>query len=130
MMANDFEKKNVQNPDRMLPLQKATVEAVQMDGGTVLRYTMDPGWRWTEHLKPMMGTDLCEIPHFAYQISGKLRVAMRDGTEFDVDAGDVHVIPAGHDAWVVGDEPVVGIDWAGVAAVLQRPPAPPAGQAS
>jgi uncharacterized cupin superfamily protein len=61
----------------------------------------------------MAGTELCEAPHFQYVISGRMGVRMADGTELEVDAGDVTVLPPGHDAWVIGDEPVVAIDWGG-----------------
>ncbi len=64
-------------------------------------------------MKPVAGTDLCEAPHFQYTVSGTVRVQMADGTEFDVGPNEISVLPPGHDAWVVGDEPVVAIDWGG-----------------
>ncbi len=82
-------------------------------GGQVGRLTLQPGWRWTEHVKPVAGTDLCQAPHLAYQVQGHLRVKMEDGTELDVHAGEVSSLPPGHDAWVVGNEPVISVDWQG-----------------
>ena len=78
-----------------------------------MRATLQPGWRWSEHAKPMAGTELCEAPHSRYSISGRLGVQMADGTEFVVEPGEVSILGPGHDAWGAGDEPVVTIDWGG-----------------
>ena len=86
---------------------------LQMGGGTVGRLTLEPGWRWSDHVKPSAGTDWCEAPHFQYHLAGRLAIRMSDGTEMEVGPGEVTALPSGHDAWVVGDEPVVVIDWAG-----------------
>ena len=75
------------------------------------RLTLAPRWRWSDHVKPIAGTDWYEAPHFQYHVAGRLRIKMADGTELDTVAGDVTEMPQGHDAWVVGDEPVV--DWWG-----------------
>jgi hypothetical protein len=88
-------------------------EILQIGGGEVGRYTVESGWRWSEHVKPIAGTDLCEAPHFQYHVSGTLRIRMADGEEFDVGPGEVSMLMPGHDAWVVGDEPVTVIDWGG-----------------
>jgi hypothetical protein len=74
---------------------------------------LQPGWRWSDHVKPLAGTELCEAPHFQYHVAGTLHVVMADGAEFDARPGDVTALPQGHDAWVVGDEPVVVVDWYG-----------------
>lgn len=90
------------------------LELVNLVGGSqVGRYTLQPGWRWSEHVKPVAGTGLCMAPHQSYQLSGRLHVVMSDGTEIDVAAGEVTSLPPGHDAWVVGDETVVVVDWQG-----------------
>ena len=73
----------------------------------------EPGWRWSNDVKPIAGTDSCEAPHFQYHVSGRLAIRMDDGTEFVAGPGDITVLPSGHDAWVVGDEPVVTVDWFG-----------------
>lgn len=107
------EVKSFDTPDEVREFERGRGEIVRIGGGEVGRLTLQPGWRWSDHVKPIAGTELCEAPHFQYVISGRLRVRMADRTELDVKAGDVNVLPSGHDAWVVGDEPVVGIDWGG-----------------
>ncbi|MDI3329608.1 MAG: cupin domain-containing protein [Micrococcus sp.] len=109
----DHEVRNVSAPDevREFPLGKG--EIVNIGGGQVARMTLQPGWRWSEHVRPVAGTDLCQAPHFQYVISGQVRVRMSGGDEFDVGAGDVVLLQPGHDAWVVGDEPVTVVDWGG-----------------
>jgi len=77
------------------------------------RVTMEPGWRWSTDVKPIIGTELCEVHHVGYVISGQLHTVMRDGSILDVEPGDVFEFPAGHDSWVLGDEPWVSIDWTG-----------------
>ncbi len=72
--------------------------------------TLQPGWRWSQHVKPIAGTELCEAPHFQYQVSGVLHISMADGTDLESRAGDVTALPQGHDAWVEGTEPVALID--------------------
>ena len=71
------------------------------------------------HVKPLAGTDLCEAPHFQYHVAGTLHIVMADGAEFDAGPGDVTALPQGHDAWVVGDEPVVVVDWFGASNYAQ-----------
>lgn len=100
-------------PDEVRLFENGKIELLKMDRGVVGRFTLEPGWRWSAHVKPIAGTDLCEAPHFSYHVSGRLHVLMRDGTQVDIGPGDVVTLDAGHDAWVVGDEPVVIIDWAG-----------------
>ncbi|HQR79568.1 MAG TPA: cupin domain-containing protein [Actinomycetota bacterium] len=107
------EVKNFENPDEVREFPHGRGDIVDIGGGKVARMTLQPGWRWSEHVKPVTGTDWCEAPHFQYVISGTIRTRMADGTEFDVRAGDVNVLPPGHDGWVVGDEPAVVIDWGG-----------------
>ncbi|HTJ69797.1 MAG TPA: cupin domain-containing protein [Actinospica sp.] len=100
-------------PDEVRAFEHGRMELLNAGGGAVGRALFNPGWRWSQDVKPIAGTDLCEAPHFCYQTSGTLHVRMADGTEFDLRAGDLAVIPPGHDAWVVGDEPVEMIDWQG-----------------
>jgi hypothetical protein len=107
------EYKNFASPDETRTFEHGKVELITMGSGTVGRLTLDPGWKWSVHVKPIAGTQWCEAPHFQYQVSGRLRVQMSDGTEFDLGPGDVSMLPSGHDAWVVGDEPVVLVDWHG-----------------
>ena len=77
---------------------------------------LEPGWRWSKNVKALGGTDSCQVLHTGYNVSGRLDVKMDDGTETEFDPGDAYVIPPGHDAWVVGDEPVVSVDMSQVTA--------------
>ena len=101
------------SPDEERVFEKGRVDLVNIGGGTVGRLTLEPGWRWSVHVKPIAGTELCEAPHFQYHASGVLRIQMANGNEFDARTGDITALPSGHDAWVIGDEPVVLIDWNG-----------------
>jgi len=87
------------------------IEIVRLGRTTWARGTILPGFRWSEHLKPLAGTELCQIPHTGYVVSGRAMVEMADGARREMAAGDVFDIPAGHDMWVVGDEPYVSIDF-------------------
>jgi hypothetical protein len=107
------ELKNFASPDETRSFEKGRVDLLTIGGSEIGRLTLEPGWRWSEHVKPIAGTELCEAPHFQYQVSGVLHVAMADGTDLDSRAGDVTALPQGHDAWVVGTEPVVLVDWWG-----------------
>ncbi len=107
------EYKSINTPDEIRTFEKGKAEIVNVAGSAIGRLTLEPGWRWSMHVKPIAGTDWCEAPHFQYQVSGKLHVKMMDGAEFDTGPGDVSNLPSGHDAWVVGNEPVVLIDWFG-----------------
>ena len=109
------EHKDFRSPDEVKNLDKAKLETVRINGGVVGRLTLEPGWRWSQHLKPAVGTEWCEAPHFQYHASGRLRIKMADGTEFEAGPGAVTSLPSGHDAWVVGNEQVVLIDFWGAA---------------
>ena len=100
-------------PDESRPFEKGRADVLAIGGGTVGRLTFEPGWRWSEHVKPIAGTEWCEAPHFQYHLSGRLHIVDSSGEEFEAGPGDVTRLPAGHDAWVVGDEPVVVVDWSG-----------------
>lgn len=116
-----FEHVSFDRPDEVREGENWRMELVHLAGGAQIgRITLQPGWRWSEHVKPVAGTELCQAPHQQYLISGRVRVAMEDGTEAEQVAGEVMSIPPGHDGWVVGDEPAVGIDWQG-ASVWARP---------
>jgi hypothetical protein len=107
------ELKTFSNPDETRPFERGRADLVRIGDSEIGRLTLEPGWRWSEHVKPIAGTEWCEAPHFQYHVSGTLRIQMADGTEFDAAPGDVTALPQGHDAWVVGDEPVVVVDWWG-----------------
>jgi quercetin dioxygenase-like cupin family protein len=108
-----MQRKALDQPDETRPIDKGKVEVVELDVGTVMRTTFEPGWRWSECVKPVVGGDSCQIDHFGYCVSGRLHVQMNDGEELDIGPGDAMRIPPGHDAWVVGDEPYVGVDFQG-----------------
>jgi hypothetical protein len=112
-MGATHEHKTYAAPDEVREFPKGKVEVLKIGGGTVGKLTLNPGWRWSEDVKPIAKTAWCEAPHFQYQVSGRLHVKMKDGTEFETGPGEVSALPSGHDAWVVGSEPVVLIDWAG-----------------
>ena len=105
--------KDFSSPDETRTFEKGKADLLNIGGGVIGRLTLKPGWRWSKHVKPIAKTEWCEAPHFQYQISGKLHILMSDGKEYDTHAGQVHSVPQGHDAWVVGDEEVVLIDWYG-----------------
>ncbi|MEO8626337.1 MAG: adenylate/guanylate cyclase domain-containing protein [Candidatus Limnocylindrales bacterium] len=90
---------------------RGRVDVVELDDRVVARITWQPGWRWSIDVKPIVGTEYCQSHHFAYAEQGRLRVQMSDGVELEVNAGEIFEIPPGHDAWVLGDEPFVSIDF-------------------
>ncbi len=112
-----MQKMSLNAPEEVRPFAGGTgqLELVNLEGGAVGRATFEPGWRWSEHVKPLAGTDSCQAAHLGYYVSGRMRVVMDDGQEEEFGAGDFAVIPPGHDAWIVGDEPCVVIDWQGFA---------------
>ncbi len=111
--AMQVEMKEFAKPDEVREFGHGQAEILNMGPGAVGRLTLQPGWRWSVDVKPIAGTEWCEAPHFQYLLSGLLHVVMMDGREFDLVPGSVSYLPAGHDAWVVGDEPVVLVDWHG-----------------
>jgi hypothetical protein len=112
-MSGQAEQKSFSQPDETRSFPNGDLHLIKIGGADIGQLTLRPGWRWSEHVKPIAGTDLCEAPHFQYHVQGTLHVVMGDGTEFDAGPGDVTALPQGHDAWVVGDEPVVVVDWYG-----------------
>lgn len=107
------EHKSYEQPDDVRHFPHGKAEVVCIAGTEVGRLTFEPGWRWSNDIKPIAGTESCEAPHFQYHVSGRLAIRMDDGTEFIAGPGDITCLPRGHDAWVVGDEPAVVVDWFG-----------------
>jgi class 3 adenylate cyclase len=103
--------KSFETPDEIRDLPQARFVIVKLDEVTVGRSTFEPGWRWSTDLGPMVGTATCQIRHLGYTISGSLRAALDDGQTIDIGPNTVYEIPPGHDAWVLGDEPWVTIEW-------------------
>lgn len=104
----------MQQPDEVRTFDKGRVELVHLRSLTFGRATFQPGWKWSTSVKPLAQTELCEAPHLQYHIAGRLRVVMADGSEQEFGPGDVSYLPPGHDAWVVGEEPVVVLDISGM----------------
>jgi mannose-6-phosphate isomerase-like protein (cupin superfamily) len=96
-------------PDDRRSFEKGTFEIVRVGGVTLGRASYQPGWKWSEHVGPSVGTKLCEVEHVGIVLSGRAAVAMADGTEFVLEPGDAFAIPSGHDSWVVGEEPYVSL---------------------
>jgi len=109
-----MQKKNIHQPDETRQFSKGKVDVVSLGGFTFGLGTFEPGWKWSESVKPIVKTESCQASHTGYQVSGMMHVKMDDGTEYDLGPGDTGVIPPGHDAWVVGDEPAVMLDITGM----------------
>jgi quercetin dioxygenase-like cupin family protein len=97
-------------PDEVRTPDKTRVEVVKLKGYTIGRFKFEPGWRWSECVKPVVKTDSCQVSHVGYVVSGRIRVRMQDGTEKTISRGESYTIPPGHDAWVEGNEGFVGIE--------------------
>ena len=110
---HETEHKTFGKPDELRQFPRGRAEIVSVGGAEIGRLVFEPGWRWSNDLKPIAGTNSCEAPHFQYHVAGRLGIRMDDGTEMVAEAGDITSLPSGHDAWVVGDEPVVVVDWYG-----------------
>jgi mannose-6-phosphate isomerase-like protein (cupin superfamily) len=102
--------KSHNSPDEVRSPDKTRVEVVRLEGFTFGRLTFQPGWRWSESIKPVVHTDSCQVSHAGYAVSGSAIIRMNDGSEKTIVAGDSYTIPPGHDAWVVGKEPFVCIE--------------------
>jgi hypothetical protein len=107
------EHRSFEEPDETRHFPNGRAEIVKIGGGEVGRLVFEPGWRWSKDVKPIAQTASCLAPHLQYHVSGRLAILMDDGTELTAGPGDVTSLPSGHDAWVVGDEPVVTVDWFG-----------------
>jgi len=111
---NNAELKSFGKPEEVREFPKGRVDLLKIGGATVGRATFEPGWRWSTSVQPIARTKSCEAPHFQYHVSGVLMVLMDDGTELECKPGDVSLLPSGHDAWVVGNEPAVIVDFQGM----------------
>ena len=120
-MSQTTEHRSFVSPDETREFPRGKAEILHVGDAELGRLTFEPGWRWSTDLKPIAGTDSCEAPHFQYHLSGRLGILMDDGQEIVAEPGDVTSLPSGHDAWVIGDEPVVVVDWYG-ASNYARPP--------
>ena len=113
--SSKIQKKNLDSsPDDTRTFEKGKVEIVNFGNMTIGRAIFEPGWSWSKCVKPIVNTNSCQAPHTQYVVSGRLKVVMDDGTEEEFGPGDAAIIPPGHDAWVVGNESVVAIDFTGL----------------
>jgi quercetin dioxygenase-like cupin family protein len=105
--------KRFDSPDESRSFEKGKFEAIQIGGMTLGRAIYEPGWKWSEHVGPTVGASSCQVSHVGMVLSGRAKVLMDDGTEFEISAGDVFAIEPGHDSWVTGDEPYVSLHFLG-----------------
>jgi hypothetical protein len=108
------EQKSFGKPDEVREFPKGRLELIKIGGATIGRAIFQPGWRWSTSIQPIAKTKSCEAAHLQYHVAGVLKVRMDDGTELECKPGDVSLLPSGHDGWVVGDEPVVVVDFQGM----------------
>ena len=114
------EHKSFQKPDELREFPNGQAEILNVAGGQVGRLVFQPGWRWSNDVKPIAKTDSCQAAHTGYFISGRMKIVMDDGEEMEFGPGDFMMCPPGHDAWIVGDEPCVVLDWQGFADYAKR----------
>ena len=103
--------KSFDEPDEQRTPPKTTVDVLRLGNETVARLTFEPGWRWSECVKPVAGTDSCQARHVGTMVSGVMGVEHEDGTTATISAGQAYVIEPGHEAWVVGDEAIVTFEF-------------------
>jgi hypothetical protein len=107
-----LESKGFDAPDEVRPFaDKGQAQVVNVAGSSVIKGRFEPGWRWSEHLRPIAGTDTCQSTHFLYVVSGRMHIAMDDGTEAEAGPDQIVRVEPGHDAWVLGDEPCITVDF-------------------
>jgi quercetin dioxygenase-like cupin family protein len=111
----DLDIRRFDTPDEVRHFPLGTFEVVKIGELTVGRASYEPGWRWSEHVGPITGASSCKVEHFGVVLSGRAAVRMDDGKEFEMAAGDLFTVPAGHDSWVIGDEPYVSLHILGAA---------------
>ncbi|MET8624512.1 cupin domain-containing protein [Kitasatospora sp. NPDC004669] len=115
-------RKNFDAPEEVRLFEEGMGELrlVDLDGGPVGRAVFQPGWQWSKHVKPIARTDSCQAAHTGYVVSGRMKIVMDDGQEDEFGPGDYMICPPGHDAWILGDEPCVIVDWQGFADYAKR----------
>jgi hypothetical protein len=112
--------KSFNEPDEVHIFPFGKLEIVKIGDAVIGRAIFEPGWRWSTSVQPLIKTKSCEAPHFQYHISGTLMVVMDDGTQLECKAGDVSLLPEGHDAWVVGEESAIVVDFQGMRNYVPR----------
>ncbi|MBZ4400103.1 cupin domain-containing protein [Myxococcus sp. MISCRS1] len=114
--------KRFSTPDERRPFaDHGHAEILRFDDDTTVgRVVFEPGWKWSQDVKPLAGTDSCQVAHACYIVSGRMVIRMDDGTELEAGPGDVAIIPPGHDGWVIGDEPCIAVDFEGMGHYAER----------
>lgn len=107
------QKRRFESPDETRPAGTGKADLVNLGQVTMMRVTLPPGWKWSTDVKPIAGTKSCQAPHLGYVLSGRMHLVMDDGTEEDFGPGDLMMAAPGHDAWIVGNEPYIGLDITG-----------------
>ena len=110
MAASRVQKKSLDSPDETRDFGEGQMQIATLADFKVARLLLQPGWKWSEHVKPLAQTDSCQVRHTGYVVSSHMKVVMDDRSETDLGPGDAYVIEPGHDAWIVGNEPFVGVD--------------------
>ena len=110
MVASGVQKKNLDTPDETRDFEQGRLQTATIRDFKVARAVLQPGWKRSEHVRPIAQTDSCQVRHTGYVVSGQMRIVMDDRSETEIGPGDAYVIEPGHDAWVVGSEPFVGVD--------------------
>lgn len=113
--------KSFRNPDESRVFDKGRADIVTLGDITMARTTAEPGWRWSEHIRPLAGTSSCQLHHLGFVVAGRFRIVMDDGTSREFGPEDVYDVPPGHDAWVVGAETMVIVDFAGAMGTFAKP---------
>lgn len=109
-MAAATQRKSLDSADETRTFDQGELQTVTLGDFKVSRAVLQPGWKWSEHVKPIAQTDSCQVQHTGFAVSGRIKIVMDDGSETEIGPGDAYVIPSGHDAWVIGDETFVGVD--------------------
>ncbi|TAK69178.1 MAG: cupin [Actinomycetota bacterium] len=110
-----IDSRSFDKPDETRRPAKSSIDIVRLGDNEVGRFTFEPGWRWSECIKPIVGGEACQVEHVGYVASGRLHVVHDDGSTAQLSAGDAYRISPGHDAWVEGDQPFVGYEFKGAA---------------
>ena len=113
-------RKSTSQPDETRRFDKGKIDVTNVGDTSIGRAIMEPGWKWSTSVKPIVKTDSCQVNHTMYVISGRMHVKMDDGSEQEFGPGDTGIVPPGHDAWVVGNEPFVGVDFTGAKSYAKK----------
>jgi len=112
----DRRAKNLAKPDRIVTYENLVQEMVDIGDLTVGRLVLQPGWRWSEHVRPHVGGEWCKGRHVGIVLSGRLGITFSDGSTMEIGPNEAFDIPPDHDGYTIGDEPCVQIEWGGLTA--------------